>query len=348
MRKTIFNLHFLSFLLLLLFLFNTIHIAHAQWNIPANGSSSSSNYLGTASGDFSLGIGGSSMIGITGSSPSTISINPNRFMFLQSSGDKFFYSLSNNSAYHFKFTSTYPLTDNVGTTIMSLRNNSVGIGTTSATDMLDVNGNLRVRGDMIFGNAGVNVIANLNGRFQNSPSAGDYKIVNGFSGKLYFSTADGSLNYDTSPTGNANFISTHTKRLYIYSDGRVAIGAGAGSTSFQVPTGYLLGVKGKIICEEVNVKAYSLGWPDYVFAKSYQLKSLSEVSAYIEKNNHLPNMPSAKDLAEKGSIPVAELLTKQQEKIEELTLYLIEQDKNLKTLQQELEILKNERRGKVK
>jgi hypothetical protein len=344
MRK--YSLFCNTLLSLTLFVIVLPNCVFAQWNIPANGSSTSNSYLGTSAGDFTIGIGGNTMIGITGSSPSTISINPNRFMFLQNTGDKFLYSLSNNSAVHFKFASSYPLTDNVGTTIMSLRNNSVGIGTTSATDLLDVNGNLRVRGDMIFGNTGVNVIANLNGRFQPSPSPGDYKIVNGFSSKLYFSSVDGSLNYDTSPSGNASTISSSTKRLYIYNDGRVAIGAGAGSSSFQVPVGYLLGVKGKIICEEINVKAYSLGWPDYVFSKDYRLKSLSEIENYITHNHHLPNMPSAKELEVNGSIPLAELLTKQQEKIEELTLYLIEQDKNLKAIQQELKSLRVARGAK--
>lgn len=73
-------------------------------------------------------------------------------------------------------------------------------------------------------------------------------------------------------------------------------------------------------------------FPDYVFSKEYNLKSLDEVSDFIKMNNHLPNIPSADDVKENG-IGTAELQVKLLEKIEELTLYIIDQEKRIKQLE---------------
>lgn len=64
-------------------------------------------------------------------------------------------------------------------------------------------------------------------------------------------------------------------------------------------------------------------WPDYVFKKDYNLLSLNEVKAFIEENGHLPNVPSAKEVHEEG-VNLGEAAKTAMEKIEELTLYLIE------------------------
>ena len=101
---------------------------------------------------------------------------------------------------------------------------------------------------------------------------------------------------------------------------------------------YTLFVKGGILTEEVRV-ALRTGWADYVFAKDYRLAPLSEVAEFIKANKHLPNVPSAKEVAENG-IDLGDMSRIQQEKIEELTLYIIEQDKQLKVYQKELSNLK--------
>jgi hypothetical protein len=116
--------------------------------------------------------------------------------------------------------------------------------------------------------------------------------------------------------------------MRIGSDGRVAIG-----TSYPA-TGYKLSVAGKVICEEVNVK-YQAYWPDYVFNKDYKLSPLSDVENYIVKNNHLPNMPDAAEI-QKNGIPIGEMQKKMMEKIEELTLYIIAQDKKINALESKL------------
>lgn len=95
--------------------------------------------------------------------------------------------------------------------------------------------------------------------------------------------------------------------------------------------GYKLSVKGKIRTQEILVEAPG-NWPDYVFAKDYKLTPLSEVENYIKTNQHLPEMPAAAQV-EKEGISLGDMNKKLVQKIEELTLHLIEQDKQLKTQQ---------------
>jgi len=67
-------------------------------------------------------------------------------------------------------------------------------------------------------------------------------------------------------------------------------------------------------------------WPDYVFKKNFQLAPLSEVKAYIDKNEHLPGVPTAEQVSKTG-INLGEMNALLLKKVEELTLYLIEKDK---------------------
>ena len=87
-----------------------------------------------------------------------------------------------------------------------------------------------------------------------------------------------------------------------------------------------LTVKGKIHTQEVKVDMAGPLVPDYVFAPDYDLKPLSEVAQYIKENRHLPEIPSAKEIETNG-LYLAEMNMKLLKKIEELTLYLMEQDK---------------------
>ena len=91
---------------------------------------------------------------------------------------------------------------------------------------------------------------------------------------------------------------------------------------------YHLFVEGGILTEEVLVRT---GWADYVFAEDYDLQSLEEVEAHIAENGHLPNTPSAQEI-ENGGLQLGAATVNQQEKIEELFLYLIEMNKELETL----------------
>ncbi|REC49017.1 cell wall anchor protein [Chryseobacterium pennipullorum] len=93
---------------------------------------------------------------------------------------------------------------------------------------------------------------------------------------------------------------------------------------------------GKIHAKEIEVKADV--WADYVFKKDYQLKSLDEVEKHIAEKGHLPNIPSAEEVLKNG-INVAEMNARLLEKIEELTLYSIQQNKQL---QEENKVLKSQ------
>ncbi len=97
-----------------------------------------------------------------------------------------------------------------------------------------------------------------------------------------------------------------------------------------VPSGYKFAVNGKVICEEVRVKL-STAWPDYVFSDNHQLRSLPELKQFIQTNKHLPGIPSAKEVETNG-IAVGEMQKKMMEKIEELTLYIIQQQKEIEQL----------------
>jgi cytoskeletal protein CcmA (bactofilin family) len=123
-----------------------------------------------------------------------------------------------------------------------------------------------------------------------------------------------------------------TNNFVVYGDGRTVIG------DSYAPAGYQLAVKGKVIAEEVVVQLRAT-WPDYVFAKNYNLKPLSEIEAYIKEHKHLQNIPSAKEI-EKEGVTLGTIVTKQMEKIEELTLYLIEQQKQIEELKKLVDSIK--------
>ena len=117
---------------------------------------------------------------------------------------------------------------------------------------------------------------------------------------------------------------------------------GIGTTDNQ---GYMLAVQGDVIAESVTVKL-SGNWPDYVFAKDYKLWKLEKVEDYIKEKKRLPGVPSAREINDKG-LDLGETNRITTEKLEEVFLYLIEQNKRIKELEKqnaELKILiKNNR-----
>jgi len=108
---------------------------------------------------------------------------------------------------------------------------------------------------------------------------------------------------------------------------RISIGTAADDPDYK------LTVKGKIHVQEVKVDLEGAIMPDYVFEKEYELNTLEEVQEYINKEGHLPNIPSAAEVEESG-INLKEMNLKLLEKIEELTLYTIEQQEEIKKQQQ--------------
>jgi len=102
----------------------------------------------------------------------------------------------------------------------------------------------------------------------------------------------------------------------------------------------MLSVDGLILAKEVRVAvSTTTHWADYVFAKGYKLKSLSDVEQYILKHKHLPDVPSAEEVKENG-IDMLEMNSILLKKIEELTLYTIALQKQLDAQQKEINTLK--------
>jgi hypothetical protein len=102
-----------------------------------------------------------------------------------------------------------------------------------------------------------------------------------------------------------------------------------------------LDVNGTIRAKEVKVEA---NWADFVFEEDYDLRSLSEVEAFIQENQHLPDIPSEEEVKTEG-ISVGEMNAKLLQKIEEMTLYMIEMNKEVKALKQENQELKSKING---
>lgn len=108
-----------------------------------------------------------------------------------------------------------------------------------------------------------------------------------------------------------------------------------------IPNGnYKLFVQTGILTEKVRVAVNCSGqWADYVFASDYKLMSLPELEKYVNKNKHLPNIPSAEEVVKEG-MDVGQMTAKLLEKVEEMSLYIIDQNKKIEALQKEVESLK--------
>jgi len=116
----------------------------------------------------------------------------------------------------------------------------------------------------------------------------------------------------------------------VRTDGNVGIGVAQPTSK--------LDVNGTIRAQEVKIEA--TGWPDFVFTKDYRLPSLSDVEKHIKDNGTLPNIPSEQEVKENG-IAMGDMQAKLLQKIEELTLYIIEQNKTIESLKEDIKELQN-------
>jgi len=135
-------------------------------------------------------------------------------------------------------------------------------------------------------------------------------------------------------TGDAGTI---TDRMTI--DGATG-GVGIGTSN--VPSGYRMAVDGNIIAERVRVQL-SQNWPDYVFNENYDLMTIDDLKDNIAQNGHLPNIPDAATMTAEGQ-DLGEMQVKMMEKIEELTLYIIDLNERIKTLEEENTELKTSKK----
>ncbi|AUP79668.1 hypothetical protein [Flavivirga eckloniae] len=178
-------------------------------------------------------------------------------------------------------------------------NNKVGIGTTSPTDKLHVNGSVRSESQFVISGIGAF-----------NADSGNMKMWS--VGSLIL--ASGSNN----------------EHMRIQSNGNIGIGTAD-------TKGFKLGVQGKIAAEEVKVAVYT-NWADFVFKSNYNLPTLKEVEKHIKEKGHLKDIPSEEEVAENG-ILLGEMDSKLLQKIEELTLYTIAQEKTIEEQAKKIEQL---------
>ena len=206
---------------------------------------------------------------------------------------------------------------------------NVGIGTTSPSTLLHLKGAMdsnfiRMENAATGLSLGDNIGAiqfYSNDDTDNTPAVA--ASINATAGP---SGGEGRLEFRTRLSSEGAFPTTS---MIILNNGNVGIGT--------TTPGEKLEVNGTIRSKKVKVEAS--GWPDFVFEKEYKLRTLEEVENYISKNKHLPEIPSEPEVAENG-INLGEMDAKLLQKIEELTLYLIEQNKQNQAQQAEIETLK--------
>lgn len=189
---------------------------------------------------------------------------------------------------------------------MTLMNGRLGIGTQSPNHELIVQGNdpsVQIRDDTTDNSANaarLELLENASGNFD----GGAFFWWNGQTNKLLIGTKNSGTN----------------KNILILDRATENVGIGT-----QNPGSYKLAVNGKIRAKEIVVET---GWSDYVFEEDYDLKPLSEVKAFIDENGHLPDVPSASEIAENG-VSVGESQEILLRKIEELTLHVIALEERL-------------------
>jgi hypothetical protein len=196
---------------------------------------------------------------------------------------------------------------------------NVGIGTTAPAYQLQLNSPIATTSYMVITNT-------------TTGSSGTDGLLLGISG----------INASLKNFENGNLI-LGTNNLDILgisplNNGTVIIGNGSGATVSA--TGYKLNVHGRIVCTEVMVKDIA-SWPDYVFGPGYPLLPLMDVKKYIALNKHLPNLPNAATV-EKNGLLLADMQKRLIEKVEELTLYILQQEEKMTSLQDEINSVKKQ------
>ncbi|MBE0539516.1 MAG: hypothetical protein IH620_07375 [Ignavibacterium sp.] len=199
-------------------------------------------------------------------------------------------------------------------------NGNIGIGTMTPEARLNVLG-----GNVIIGANSTDILGTTNTlQVVSDAILSTSASVNASLLSIHYS---GSITASKTGTGTYNPITFRTggsDRMRILTNGNVLI-----NKLSQQNSEYKLDVVGKIHANEIIVDAIGA---DFVFEDGYKLKSLYEVELFIKENNHLPEIPNAKDMQENG-MSLSEMNTKLLQKVEELTLYIIDQEKRIQVLE---------------
>ncbi len=166
------------------------------------------------------------------------------------------------------------------------------------------------------------------------PPAGS--TVPTWSSRIFQDLPTGILRIQTSPVNFSCYDSVNWNRgLTMHTSGIVGIGTNPIS-------GYMLAVNGGIACKnDMMITLTGITWPDYVFARNYRLKPLLALEQEIDSLGHLPEMPSAEQVENEG-LSVTAVTTTVVKKVEELTLYTIDQQKQLDELKKQTELLQKQ------
>lgn len=152
-----------------------------------------------------------------------------------------------------------------------------------------------------------------------------------WSSRIFQDLPAGILRIQTSGVNNACYDSVNWNRgLTMHTSGIVGIGTNPIS-------GYMLAVNGGIACKnDMMITLTGITWPDYVLARNYRLKPLLALEQEIDSLGHLPEMPSAEQIENEG-LSITTVTTTVVKKVEELTLYTIDQQKQLDELKKQNE-----------
>ncbi len=230
-------------------------------------------------------------------------------------------------------------------------NGNIGIGTTSPRAKLEVNGDAFIDGTIKreeykgygqeFDYTIMSFAMNQSVRVDNAATGWKVKVVSDRANSTYSETykAHDPIRLSfypgrTTPYGNNYSLNElYASALTLYADkGNSRVGIGTDKPTEK------LHVNGKIRATG------QVGWSDFVFYEDYELATLEEVEDYIDENGHLKDIPSEKEVLEDG-IDLTEMDSKLLQKIEELTLYLIDQNKQLQQQAEEIATLKEELRN---
>ncbi len=219
------------------------------------------------------------------------------------------------------------IVNKTGNIYLANKSGSVGIGTTNPLSLLDVNGDAKI-GSLT--NRHYLRIASKEWpeiRFETPSSDRLIRLGVAHADNIAYGVGEGDF-YVYSNTVNK-------MPLIVNKNGNVYIAGNSGNVGIGTtnPGAWKLAVNGKIRAKEIKVET---GWSDFVFYDDYKLPTLKEVEDHIKTKGHLQDIPSAKEVKEKG-VFLGEMDAKLLQKIEELTLYTINQEKRINELEAENE-----------